>query len=207
MKTLQPSASRSAFSLIELVVVIAIIAIVASFTVPAATSILRGSAMTQAQQMLTDQISLARQYALSKNRPVEVRFYQIADPEQPGEDATKPETGQFRAMQLFEVVESGVGVPLDKVQQLPSTVIMNPNIDLSTIIKGPNQTIQTPTTKDPELPRGVKRNYKYVALRFQPDGSTTLGATDKWFLTIHNLSDGPTITQPPPNFLPSRSIR
>lgn len=194
MKTPRHSALRAAFSLIELVVVIAIIAIVATFTVPAATSILRGSAMTQAQQMLTDQISLARQFALSKNRSVEVRFYQLADPEQPGEDATKPDTGQFRALQIFEIVESGVGVPIDKVQRLPSSVIMNQTGQLSSIIGGTGQTIQTPGNQDPDLPRGVAKKYKYVSLRFQPDGSTTLAPTGKWFVTIHNLSDGATMT-------------
>lgn len=201
MKTLQHSAQRTAFSLIELVVVIAIIALIATFTVPAATSILRGSAMTQAQQMLTDQISLARQFALSKNRSVEVRFYQLADPEQPGETAINPSTGQFRALQIFEIVESGVGVPIDKVQRMPSTVIMNQTNQLSSIIGAAGQMpAKDPTNKDPELPRGVGKNYKYVAMRFQPDGSTTLGATGSWFLTIHNLSDGATITSPPPNF-------
>ena len=105
MKNQPLPARRSAFSLIELVVVIAIIAIIATFTVPAATTILRGSALTQASQTLTDQISFARQRALSRNLAVEVRFYLYADPEAPGETVNTPTTGQYRAIQLFEVVE------------------------------------------------------------------------------------------------------
>ena len=93
MKPHRLPAKLSAFSLIELVVVIAIIAIIATFTVPAATTILKGSAMTQASQTLTDQISFARQRALSRNLAVEVRFYQYADPEAPGETASDPTTG------------------------------------------------------------------------------------------------------------------
>lgn len=184
----------TAFSLIELVVVIAIIAIIASFTVPAANSVLRGSSMTQASQMLTDQISLARQLALGKNRAIEVRFYQFGDPESPGETVADPNKGRYRSMQLFEVVESGVAVPIDKIQRLPSTVVMNMSAELSTLIGGPGQTPLSPTGRDPELPRGVKNSYKYVSFRFNQDGSTNLRGTDVtdpdrkllWFLTIHN---------------------
>jgi uncharacterized protein (TIGR02596 family) len=200
---------RTAFSLIELIVVIAIIAIIATFTVPAATQILRGTAMTQAQQMLTDQFRLARQTALTRGRAVEIRFYQYADPEQPGETLNLPTSGQYRGLQIFDILENGSAIPLDKPQRFPSTVIMNQTSKLSTILmvtsagsQGGTIAPRTPTTKDPDLPRGVGKNYRYVSLRFQPDGSTTLTATGSvpWFLTIHNLSDGPAIQTPPANF-------
>ena len=204
-------ARTSAFSLIELVVVIAIIAIIATFTVPAATTILRGSAITQASQTLSDQISLARQMALSKNRAVEVRFYQYADPEAPGETLTSPTTGQWRGIQLFEVLESGVAVPLDKAQPLPISVVMNPGTTaagtLSSLIKcaAPNTPkITAAAASDPELPRGVARKYNYVAFRFLQDGSTNLSPAQAggWFVTIHNLTPpvDPSATKPPANF-------
>ena len=186
-------AQRSAFSLIELVVVIAIIAIIATFTVPAATTILRGSAITQASQTLTDQISLARQLALSRNRAVEVRFYQYADPEAPGETAGSPTTGQWRGIQLFEVVESGVAIPLDKPQRLPISVVIDSNVTFSTLITSPAK--KPNTTTDPDLPRGVGKNYLYASFRFQQDGSTNLSPTGTWFVSIHNLTDTPSGTK------------
>ena len=80
MKKATSSKLRAAFSLVELLVVITIIAIIAGFAVPAVTGIMRGSALTQASQLLTDQLSMGRQLALSKNRAVEVRIYKYADP-------------------------------------------------------------------------------------------------------------------------------
>ena len=56
---------------------------------------------------------------------------------------------------------------------------------------------------DPELPRGVSKNYDYVAFRFLPDGTTNLPPTGtKWFITVHAANDMSKATggQPPPNF-------
>ncbi|MCE9608934.1 MAG: Verru_Chthon cassette protein D [Chthoniobacter sp.] len=194
---------RAAFSLLELLVVILIIAIIARFTVPAVTGIIRGSAITQSSQMLTDQFSLARQQALSRNRAIEVRIYQYADPEVPGEAVATATTWQYRAFQMFEVVESGVAVPLAKMERLAGSVIINPSVTFSTIIAGTGQTAKVPVaTKDPSLPRGVGNNYKYVSFRFLPDGSTSLSPTYSagWFLTIHNASDKAAGSVPPANF-------
>ena len=89
MKTKAHSLKSRAFSLVELLVVIAVIAIVAGYAVPAVTTMLKGSQLTQGSQMVVDQIALARQTALSRNRSVEVRFYKYADPETPGEELGK----------------------------------------------------------------------------------------------------------------------
>lgn len=205
MSTHPSPAKRAAFSLIELIVVIAIIAIIAAFTVPAASTILRGSKLTQASQIVTDQISLARQTALTRNRSMEVRFIRFGDPETPGESASDPSTGHFRAMQVFEVLESGVAVPLDKPQLLPQSVIMNPSAELSSLIGGSSQKTTKATNSDPELPRGIARNYEYVAFRFLEDGSTNLSPTGgaaagKWFVTLHNANEKVSGSTPPANF-------
>ena len=107
------------FSLVELIVVMVIISIIATFVVPAASTIIRGSQITQAAQMITDQISFARQIALTKNKTIEVRFIKYADPETPGEDVRNPDSGRFRAIQLMEVTEAGIAVPTSKLQVIP----------------------------------------------------------------------------------------
>ena len=205
-----------AFSLIELLVVVVIIGIVARFAVPAVGSLLRGSALTQAATLLTDQVSLARQHALSRNRVVEVRFYRFWDPEQAGEKATDdPASAPFRALQYLEIGEQAIPNPVGKVARFPDSMMMNPSETFSTIL-GTNVTTRlvkkaSLDRNDPDLPRGIDKNYDYIAFRFQPDGSTSLSPTGsstgpssggRWFITVHAISDLARTTggEPPPNF-------
>jgi uncharacterized protein (TIGR02596 family) len=175
----------------------AIMAIILAFAVPATNTILRGNRMTQATQIIVDRLALARQTAITKNRAVEVRFYQFADPEVPGTAAS------FRALQALEVVKANVVLPLEKLQPLPTAIIIDSAQSLSSLLD-PNdphkRTKVTATISSPSLPR-VGTNYSYVALRFRPDGSTDLLPTAEWFLTLHSEVSGDGLTTPPANFV------
>ncbi len=226
-KAMKPNHSRNAFSLVELLIVVLIIGIVAGFAIPAIQGMLRGTQLSQASNMLVDSMSLARQTALSKNRIIEVRIYRFADNEMPGEEVAKPETGHFRALQTFEITESGILTPISKVMRLPDSIIMNPGDPgagmLSTLLGDGRPIVMSAdidAKTDPELPRGVGRKYDYTSFRFLPDGSTNLpptGATPgksnptpaseggRWYITIHTAVDwekqkkGDNLT-PPPNY-------
>ena len=187
--------SKSAFSLIELLVVIAIIGIIGAFAVPAASQLLKGSSISQAANLLTDQTAAARQQALTRNRSIEVRFYRFGDPEQSGESATDPNTGYFRALQYFEIADGGIPNPVGRFVRFPNSIVMSSEPTLSSVL---NDTVNHPVTQatknDPDLPRGVGNKYSYIAFRFTPDGATNLSPTGGpsnglWFLTCHLLND------------------
>lgn len=212
---------RSAFSLVELLIVITIIGIIGTFAVPAIKSMLKGASLNTGASLLVDEVALARQHALTKSRIVEFRFYRFGDPEVPGEKVESAATGYFRAFQFFELTDSGIMKPAGKFKRLPDTIVMNSGVgsfntytatSLSSLLGeglkfNPGyvfSSITTPLTdSDPELPRGVKKNYDYVAFRFLPDGTTSLSTTGrtasasvdgKWFITLHYIGDAGKVT-------------
>jgi uncharacterized protein (TIGR02596 family) len=199
----QSAFARRAFTLLELLTVIALIAIISAFALPAVGSLLRSSGLSQGAQMIADQLNLARQSALTLNRIVEVRFYQFGDPSVPGENPSKPSTGKYRTMQAFEILDSGSAVPLWKVQYLPTTVVIDSGNTLSSIIAQSSSSTPTLTTGAAltnAIPR-VGLNYNCVSFRFLPDGSANFApAAAHWFLTLHTMEAGDALPAPPPNF-------
>jgi prepilin-type N-terminal cleavage/methylation domain-containing protein len=63
-----------AFSLLELLIVIAILAMLSSVTVAGFNSIVASSRMDLAGRIVVDEIALARQMAVSRNENVLLRF-------------------------------------------------------------------------------------------------------------------------------------
>lgn len=210
-----------AFSLIELLVVVAIIGLVAMFAIPATQSVLRGSALDSSSSLLLEQMSLARQEAISRNRTIEARFYRYGDPEMPGEKVDSPETGNFRTIQLFERTENGIWVPLEKAARLPDQIVMSAGERLSTILGEDyakrvitRSAAQADSINNPDLPR-VGKNYEYIAFRFLPHGGTDLPALGNpgknsqgglWHITLHATNDIPRTNPPafdkaPPNYV------
>lgn len=66
-----------AFSLLELMAVVAVMSILMALAVPSFTSITRSFAIISAGQEVRGAIALARQEATSRSRPVEVRFCRL----------------------------------------------------------------------------------------------------------------------------------
>src|SRR4051812_40788921 len=87
------------FTLIELLVVLSIIVVVITLLIPSFTSILRASRITNATALILDEMNLARQTAIARNRVVELRFYWKADEANP--------TMAYRATRSMISDESG----------------------------------------------------------------------------------------------------
>ncbi len=201
------STSRRAFTLVELLVVMAIIILLTALVAPSMSGIMRGSQLSQGGQMVQDELALLRQQALSKNRTVEVRLYRFADPSMAGEKTSTP-SGFYRAIQGFEISEDGTSKkPTGKMLLLPNTVIMDSGILSSLIQQSPGGEITASSTTstqhpvaDPLLPR-VGMNYKYVSFQIMPDGSDSLiPRSSLWYVTLHAITNGDGLQTPPPNF-------
>ncbi len=192
---------RPAFSLVELLVVVAIIAMIMAFVVPVTGDVMQASRMTDATNQVEGFFINARQTAIAHNHTVEVRFYQFGDPEVPGEQAANPASGRFRAMQFFEYLDQGEAMPVTKVERLPDGIVFDSGATLSTLLGPSQKKTFTGSNLDPQvnLPRGVNTNYNCCAFQIMPSGTTKL-AIGSWYVTLHKLSDGDALPAPKGNY-------
>jgi len=169
------------FSLIELLTVIAILAILATLIVPAVTSISRGSNLNRGGQIVSDQLALARQEAVSKNRDVEVRFYEFTTGLSPG----------WRGMQLWRVEQTPTGPVTNassRVSVMPEGIVMASN-NLSPLI------MASPLSGSATLPAYGATPYR--AFRFRANGALETGVGINNYVTLVNATD---TGNPPANY-------
>ncbi len=109
-----------AFSLIELLVVVAIVGILSALSITAIQGIRSGRALHQAGDLVLDQLALARQSALSRN--ARVRWMLISVPDNRNNDPAG-----FRRMQS-EIFDAGARAwkPLGRSVVLPMAVVADP---------------------------------------------------------------------------------
>lgn len=146
------------FSLIELLVVISILALLMAVAFPAIQSSIAGSRLTTAGQMLADQLNLARQEAVTRNRDVQVRLIWLA-----------PDAKGGGALQLYSADPKNLSAlqPIGKMTLLPDRVVISPQKKLSPLLTNPATAQATA-----DFPgRGA---LSYYAIRFRPDGGTNL---------------------------------
>lgn len=188
-----------AFTLLEMLVVMAIIVILIALVSPAVSTIARGSQLTQSSDKLVAILTLAQQAATARNQSVEVRFFQYGDLSVPGESATNAASGKFRALQLYLINDNGTATPFDRVETFSGGIIADSGTNISTLLTSTQR--KTWTVTDPQVPLPRAGNfYNCYAFRYRPDGSTSLLATDNWFITLHSIIDGDARTAPPSNY-------
>ncbi len=191
MKSKLPTAPRHAFTLIEILVVLAIISIIMFFTVPNMGQIIQGSKLTQAGDQLKYDLGLAQQTAVKDNLTVEVRFYQYR---QPDEAADSPRE-TFTAYQMFSLIPDStkpsdpkaerILAPIGKVKKLPTGVIIPANELWSTLVS--SSSIANGTEEISGLiPTEKRTSALYRSFQINPDGSTNLDTSgvDQWYVTL-----------------------
>jgi uncharacterized protein (TIGR02596 family) len=192
---LHQRSGQKAFSLIELLTVLSIISVLAVATVPALKGTLDAFNVSGAADLAGSEISLARQMAISRNLPVEVRIYK--------DQAASGDAWRIIAL-VIPAIASGATddewVTGGKI--LPGNVLFEDTGDFSTLISEANPYnattpvapwSQTEVTNAPALVRGKE----YIAFQFKPDGSTNLPSVNSsnlpapWCLTLKGASAAP----------------
>ena len=172
-----------AFSLLELLVVVAILGMLMALTLPSMRSVLSANVITQGGQLVADQLMFARQEAIARNGDVAVRLCKFDDPN----DARPGDV--VGGLQSFRVKADGTREPLGRLVRMPTGATISTNTSLSGILL--QTAFQTAGAQDPNLP-GVGKNYSWLDVLFHADGATSLpqdSSRTNNFLTVVNSRD------------------
>ncbi len=127
-----------AFSLIELLVVMGILILLMTFAIPAFNSITVGSNLNRAGLMIGDEIALARQEAVSKNRDVQVVLYKLPT----------GTTSAWRGIRLLRIDQTPAGMVTNaasRLLQIPEGVLISPDAAYSPLLTSAvNDTVTLP---------------------------------------------------------------
>lgn len=183
---------RQSFTLIELLIVMSIIIVVTSLVLPAMRGPVDAISLSGAYGMTESILSVARQAAITRNLPVEVRIYK-------NDDGTGNE---YRVLgSVIPASKSGVTPAVNEwispPKALPGHIIMVTDPTFSTLLA------KTPGGPDPKDTTSYK-SQQYISLTFQANGSTDLPETkadgvspNPWCLSLKN-PHSPAVTGPPP---------
>lgn len=157
------AAGRAGFSLLELLMVVGIILVLFGMVTVGFNSILQSSRMEQAGRIVVDEINLARQTAMTKNRSVEIRFLREVR-----RDGTRAEPVFWRMqVGVRGRTEDAEFEPLKGATQLPQGVALAPEGALSSLLAGGGGPVSLVIR-----PTGVLESRSDLSLK------------DQWFVTL-----------------------
>jgi len=188
---------RPGFTLLELLAVLAILSILAVLIVPAVRGIASASELSASAAGMVDTINLARQTALSANRPVEVRFYEVPR----SRNAEDPSLA-YRAVGIYQINDTGSS-PIARLSLLRGNVVMSDSATFGTLLNCLPLAQSAVPAIDPS--GATKFNYHYFL--FRPDGSVDLPRTapvsggDSWHVMLYDVKKPPAGQTPPSNYI------
>lgn len=180
MTSRHPSFNRAAFTLVEMIVVVSIVAVLITFSAPHVSGVLNATRLRTAADTVYNRLLEAQSLALLFNTDTELRFYAVPDLIDP---ASRPTLRKLRVLTLQPpdvdeadpvATSGGVFEPVGAITSLDQEIEINPAPSHSSII---DLGFTEPAEEDV--------HGRYVAVRFRPDGSTSLLPGRPWFLTLH----------------------
>lgn len=176
------------FSLLELLTVLAILGMLAALLLPALTSINHGSSIRVAGERTVGLLSLARQKAITENRPMELHFMELQD------DTVG--TVEFRGAQIFARREDGQLRPVIRFEEFPAGAMIDPAEIFSSLLRS-NAMHEVALIES--IPGRSVTSVR--SLVFFPDGSTSLpDHAGNYFLTIRHRNATAAEGAPAANF-------
>lgn len=210
-----PSArTRSGFSLVEMLVVLAVIGALVTFAIPGFIEIAKGSRLKQATDVLRNNIVYAQQLAVKDNKNIVLHFYRYDDRMTPGAER------EFRAFQILErpaeIVaggKTGEGSSAARREdfpeitppiRLPEGIVISDQSEYSTILSNQfNGDNQLATWQ--RLPRSLtdSGSAEVFFFEFRPDGSTSLPKDGRksMHITLYDEAKGLQASGLPNNFV------
>jgi uncharacterized protein (TIGR02596 family) len=192
--------NQPAFTLIEMLVVIAIVFMLLTLTVVGTGHLIQATRLAEASLMIENSLQLAGQRAALEDREIEIRFFEL-----PAEPGLPP---LYQAFQIFGYeIETDPARPnynspttpafhpqpvaLGPLQRLPSTIALHASGSFSTLLTDPSRISTPSTTNINGIPCQTRR------LRFLPRGGTDLSPSITWTLLLCESSNATSAALPP----------
>lgn len=175
-----PSRFKTAFSLIEILLVIVLIVILGSLSVAGFQHVTGSRQMTAAASLVIDQLNFARQSAISQNAPVRFQICEI-------EDSRNGDEADFRLVRLQVFDQEGrIWKPLSRPQVFPQAIIASRDVSLSTMLAASD----LQTISDLNFDGNSGRSVQARAIDFLPSGRPRLNPNAIYSLTVRHSGRG-----------------
>ena len=191
----RPTEGVRAFTLLELLTMLAIITILIGLTVPAFNWIQNASKLTQSLSLILAEMDETRLRAIATNHTQEIRFYRVDEEEIP------LETSPIVAIQSFHIDASGASRPNSRVKMLAEGIIISPLSLHSAVFDTNVNPLVKPTGNEPISKFG---SFFYQVIRYLPNGSADIYPEKAdMFFTLLTKSDLAKVTAStlPANFV------